>query len=81
MATLTLRKTVIGGKTAPGDYVVLEDGRVIGRIVVGHGPGNEPRWNWYVNINDRARIANGWERTFESAKAAFKASWERSERR
>jgi hypothetical protein len=33
--TLTLRKTVIGDKTAPGDYVVLEDGRVIGRIMAG----------------------------------------------
>lgn len=76
--TLTLRKTVIGGKTAPGDYVVLEDGKMIGRILSGHGRGNQPRWNWHVNINDPTRTANGWESTFEEAKAAFKASWEGS---
>ena len=76
--TLTLRKTIIGGKAAAGDYVVLEDGWVIGRIRFGHGHGNPPRWNWHINVNDPARIANGWESTFEAAKAAFKTSWERS---
>lgn len=75
---LTLRKTVIGGRTAPGDYVVLENGRVIGRILAGAGPNNQPRWKWYININDASRIANGWESTFDGAKAAFKASWEHS---
>jgi hypothetical protein len=78
MATLTLRKTVIGGKATPGDYVVLEDGRIIGRIMANTGPGNQPRWAWHINVQDPARIANGWESTFEEAKAAFKASWERS---
>jgi hypothetical protein len=78
--TLTLRKTLIGGKTAPGDYVVLEDGRIIGRIMAGSGPGNQPRWAWHINVQDPTRIANGWESTFDEAKAAFKTSWERSAR-
>ena len=30
--TLALRKTVIKGETAHGDYLVLEDGKAIGRI-------------------------------------------------
>lgn len=76
--TLTLRKAVIGGKTAAGDYVVLEDGRIIGRIMAGQGPGNTPRWSWHINVNDPTRTANGWESTLEEAKAAFKTSWERS---
>jgi hypothetical protein len=78
MTNLFLRKTMIGGKPAPGDYVVLEEGRIIGRIMAGRGPGNEPRWNWHVNVQNPARTANGWENTLDGAKAAFKKSWERS---
>jgi hypothetical protein len=33
--TLALRKTVIKGETAHGDYLVLEDGKAIGRIRLG----------------------------------------------
>ena len=37
--TLTLRKTIIKGETAHGDYLVLEDGKAIGRI---HMPADLP---------------------------------------
>lgn len=77
---LTLRKTVIGGKTAHGDYVVLEDGKIIGRIMLGHGLYGTMRWTWNVTINDPSRVANGTADTLDEAKAAFKAAWEQKGR-
>lgn len=78
--TLTLRKTIIKGETAHGDYLVLEDGKAIGRIHMSHGPNGSIRWLWNVQIHDPARTANGWADTMDEAKAAFKASWEQKGR-
>lgn len=73
--TLTLRKTVIKGETAHGDYLVLDDGKPIGRIYMSHGPNGSIRWIWNIQIHDPARVANGASASFEEAKAAFKARW------
>lgn len=73
--TLTLRHTVIGGETAEGDYQVYEDGKSIGRIRLGVGLNGQGRWYWNVTVNDPERVANGFEGTFEEAKAAFKTAW------
>lgn len=76
--TLTLRHTVIGGETADGDYCVYEDGKAIGRIRLGTGLNGQHRWYWNVTVNDPKRTANGWEESFEEAKAAFRKAWERT---
>ena len=71
---MTLRKTVIKGETAHGDYLVLEDGN---RIRLGHGLNGAMRWYWSVTVHDPARTAAGCGDTMEEAKAAFKKAWER----
>ncbi|MGY3535433.1 hypothetical protein [Bradyrhizobium sp. USDA 4452] len=48
---LFLRKTVIGGETAPDDYVVIWDGIRIGRIHRQPGlPAGRPSVAWGVNF-------------------------------
>ena len=76
--TLTLRKTVIKGETAHGDYLVLEHGKAIGRIRLGHGLNGAVRWYWNVTVHDPARTAAGSGETMDEAKAAFKKAWERN---
>ena len=52
---LKLRPTVVGGEKLANDFVVLFEGRSIGRIRqaeerVGHNPG----WDWAINPPDPA---------------------------
>jgi hypothetical protein len=80
MANLTLKPTDMGHGPLKDDYAVLDEARtVIGRIFLDTMPAGRPPWFWGNN-----RVPNwpGKDRdhamTLEDAKAAFKASWERS---
>jgi hypothetical protein len=64
----------IGGKD---DYVVLDGGRVIGRIFLQRqAPGPEP-WFWTITAPDIPPSIDkrGYSATREEAMAAFKARW------
>ena len=63
--TLTLRKTVIKGETAHGDYLVLEDGKAIGRIRLGHGLNGAMRWYWNVTVHvlpEQRPVGETWKK-------------------
>ena len=74
-----LRPTIIGGDNLGNDFVVLFEGRSIGRIRqaeerVGHNPG----WDWAINPPlPIPPWGNGSADSLEQAKAAFRAAWER----
>ncbi|WP_316184768.1 hypothetical protein [Bradyrhizobium sp. SZCCHNRI1003] len=66
-----LRPTVIGGETAPDDYVVIDaEGRVIGRIFHSH-----TAWVWTVGLPN-PRAPSGEAKSLDEAKAAFQDGWE-----
>lgn len=72
---LTLKPSGLGGAD---DYLVLEDGKEIGRIYRSTAaPAGSPSWFWgnlrVPNIPGRDR---GWTVDLEAAKVAFRASWE-----
>ena len=75
--TLTLRKTVIKGETAHGDYLVLEDGKAIGRIRLGHGLNGAMRWYWNVTVHVLPEQRPVGERRWKKPRPAFKKAWER----
>jgi hypothetical protein len=50
-ASLTMRRTLIGGKRWPDDYTVIWRGLPIGRIVLVPGlPSHVPQWRWTCNF-------------------------------
>jgi|APCry1669190731_1035312.scaffolds.fasta_scaffold117472_1 hypothetical protein len=76
-AVLTLRKTVIGGDALEDDYTVHFDGLQIGRIFRKHGVNARQVWSW--NVQPDVGFAPGLfgiEDDLDTAKAAFKASWD-----
>lgn len=80
MPALTLRRTIIAGDTLPDDYVVIHDGRAIGRIRKATEREGAQRaiWDWMINIP--IAIPPGCTGTAEdlpAAKDAFKAAWAR----
>lgn len=76
---LTLRRTVIGGDTLKDDYCVYFEGRSVGRIrEATERSGHNPGWDWAINLPlPIPTWAKGSEDTFEAAKDAFRAAWER----
>lgn len=75
---LTLRKTVIGGQTAPDDYQVIWNGFSIGRILKHSGlPPGRPEWSWGIIFAHRPQLAwhRGHEPDLEAAKARFLLAW------
>ncbi|MCK1322134.1 hypothetical protein IVA94_14785 [Bradyrhizobium sp. 156] len=78
MSELKLRRTVIGGQRLDDDFIVLHDGRSVGRIRraaerIGHNPG----WDWTVTIPLPVPAwTHGSSDSFDEAKAAFKAALE-----
>ena len=77
MAQLILKRAPIGWNQ--DDFDVLEDGKIVGRIVFldAVGPQGRP-WMWASGHNgDIKRAAYGYEATREAAMAAFSKSWRR----
>lgn len=76
---LTLTPTVIGGDKLKNDYVVIFEGRSIGRIReaterIGHNPG----YDWTINPPlPIPTWCHGSELNFERAKIAFREAWGR----
>ena len=74
---LKLRPTVIGGDKLNNEFVVVSEGRSIGRIRqaeerYGHNPG----WDWAINPPlPIPPWGNGSTDTLEQAKAEFRAAW------
>lgn len=71
---LTLKPSALGSED---DYLVLEDGKEIGRIYHSPGaPAGSPSWFWgnlrVPNIPGRDR---GWALDLEAAKVAFREAW------
>jgi hypothetical protein len=66
--------------TEPRDYSVLDDGDIVGRILLSPvAPQNRP-WMWASWHNGKMRrAAHGYEATREVAIAAFARSWRISE--
>lgn len=76
---LTLRKTLIGGETAEGDFTVIHDGRQIVRIrgTFDH-VSNKPMWSWNITVPlPMAAWSHGSADSMDAAKDAFREAWER----
>ncbi len=74
---LTLRRTVIGGETAPNDYVVIWDDLRIGRIFKTVAVGGGADWSWSCflpNVPQRSGH-RGRAGSLDAAKAAFRTAW------
>ncbi|MCK1693759.1 hypothetical protein [Bradyrhizobium sp. 144] len=75
---LTMRRTVIGGETAPDDYEVIWDELSIGRILRGVSVGGIDGWSWSVflpNVPQRDQHRGG-AGSLTEAKARFRTAWE-----
>lgn len=75
---LTMRRTVIGGETAPDDYEVIWNELSIGRIFRGVGVGGIGGWSWSVllpNVPQRDQHRGG-AGSLTEAKARFRTAWE-----
>jgi hypothetical protein len=74
---LTLRPTRIAGETAPDDWSVLCDGRVIGRMmrqIV--GAQSSTPWGWSITVPlPTIPGSQGGAESLEGAKAAFRIAW------
>lgn len=75
---LALRKTLIGGETAPDDWQVIWDGLPIGRILKQPGvPAGRPNWSWGVAFPHLPQQA--WQRglcsDLEECKRRFRVAW------
>ena len=76
---LSMRRTVIGGETADGDFTVIHDGREVGRIrkAEDHVHATEIHvWNITVPL-PMAAWTRGSAESLDAAKAAFRTAWER----
>lgn len=74
---LRLRRTVIGGETAPDDYVVVWDDLIIGRIFRTTGTAGSEAWSWSVALPNVPQPSHhrGRATTLAAAKAAFRVAW------
>lgn len=75
---LSLRKSVIGGETAPDDYQVMFEGIPIGRILKQPGvPAGRPNWFFSVLFDDRPQLPGytGLCSDIEECKRRFRACW------
>ena len=76
---LTLRPTIIGGDKLKDDYSVIHEGRSVGRIRLAEERASQGEvWEWHVNPPlPIPPWCNGSATSFEAAKDAFRAAWER----
>jgi hypothetical protein len=77
--SLSLRATVIGGDRLENDFIVMCEGRTIGRIrEATERFGFNPGWTWAINPPlPIPPWGNGQAPSLEQAKAEFKEGWER----
>src|SRR5262245_890733 len=71
---LFLRPCVIAGETAPDDYSVVEDGKIVGRVYRDTGNRAEA-WVWSVTIGIPS-TAYGRSPSRDQAKADFRAAFD-----
>jgi hypothetical protein len=79
---LSLRRT---GLSSPAyrdllDYVIVEDGRAVGRLYEDRNSKPEYRWFWSITVHVDPKLVmntSGRAATLEEAKAQFLASWEK----
>src|SRR5579859_322150 len=75
---LILRKALIGGETAPDDYIVVWNGITIGRILKQPGvPVGRPNWLWslaFPHIPQQPHM-RGLVSDLEECKRRFKVAW------
>ena len=79
---LTLRPTGLSSPIDKDrlDYIVMDDGRAIGRIYEERASLPELRWFWSITVYvdpKRGVLTFGRGSTIEEAKPAFRSSWER----
>lgn len=74
---LTMRRTVIGGETAPDDYEVIWDELTIGRIFRSTGVGGADTWSWSVSLPNvpQPSAHRGRAGSLDGAKTRFRAAW------
>jgi hypothetical protein len=75
---LSLRKTLIGGETAPDDYLVIWDKLSIGRILRQPGvPAGRPNWSWGIILSTKPQ--ESWMRgicsDLEECQQRFRLAW------
>ncbi|MCK1407625.1 hypothetical protein [Bradyrhizobium sp. 76] len=75
---LFLRRTVIGGETAPNDYLVIWDDLSIGRIHSSPGLGGHDVWNWSCALASVPQRSHhrGCADTLNQAKTQFQKAWD-----
>ena len=65
-----------------GDYYVLADGKVVGRIYKDASASTPPELRWFWSITEIVpavpTITNGHAATLDEAKARFRAAWEKA---
>ena len=57
------------------DFLVLDDGVSVGRIMTGKGPNAKPHWYWSITFALPFHGRDGKTETKEQAMQAFKARW------
>ncbi|UEM08993.1 hypothetical protein J4G43_030100 [Bradyrhizobium barranii subsp. barranii] len=74
---LSMRRTVIGGETAPDDYIVTWDRLSIGRIFKTTAVGGNDAWSWSCALPNvpQPSTHRGRAGSLDAAKAAFRAAW------
>lgn len=77
-AELFLRRTVIGGQTAPGDYIVIWDDLPIGRIHKVPGVGGRDAWSWNCGLPNVPQRSHhrGRGSSLNEAKEMFREAWD-----
>jgi hypothetical protein len=77
--SLSMRVTVIGRERLENDFVVMCEGRAVGRIrEATERSGFNPGWTWAINPPlPIPTWGNGFATSLDQAKAQFKVAWER----
>ena len=79
---LTLRRTALASPAYRdwADYIIVEDGRDVGRLYEDRHSRPEYRWFWSITVYvnpARGIVTSGRASTIEEAKAQFLANWEK----
>jgi hypothetical protein len=78
MNRLTLKRTSalygVPWWTVSKDYVVLDEGLIIGRIICGHAGPKDKRWSWIIHTHGPQSVNDtGYSPSRRHAVAAFRA--------